>query len=163
MPPDPPENVTVRALTIFVVVTWHLYLDPDWEDDPQGPRTTFHLEYRPEDSQTWRQLPSHISPTQVRKRHQAMVLNASVRTVQNFSFKRKGRVCGIGSGSCCTINCSVQFFYLFLFFIMILLGNVVWPLLFIVYLSGKFKHLSIVNYSRKDYFQTKIWFWYLGF
>lgn len=82
VPPDPPENVTVRALTIFVVVTWHLHLDPEWEEDLQGPRTTFHLQYRPEDSQTWRQPPSHISPTQ----GQVDVCNLSPNTTYEFQI-----------------------------------------------------------------------------
>lgn len=107
MPPDPPENVTVRALTIFVVVTWHLHLDPEWEDDPQGPRTTFHLQYRPEDSQTWRQLPSHISPTQVRIYQLPFFLThletekiypfsvVQVMTIVTFSYQGQVDVCNL--------------------------------------------------------------------
>ncbi|KAK8391435.1 hypothetical protein O3P69_017194 [Scylla paramamosain] len=87
VPPDPPENVTVRALTICVVVTWHLRLDPQWEEDPSGPRTTLHLQYQPEDSPIWRKLPSHISPTQ----GQVDVCNLSPNTTYEFQLWTSNR------------------------------------------------------------------------
>ncbi|KAG0716141.1 Down syndrome cell adhesion molecule [Chionoecetes opilio] len=87
VPPDPPENVTVRALTIFVVVTWHLHLDPGWEQDPSGPRTTFHLQYRPEDSPAWRHPPAHISPTQ----GQVDVCNLTPNTTYEFQLWTSNR------------------------------------------------------------------------
>lgn len=87
VPPDPPENVTVRALTVIVVVTWHLHLDTKSEEDPSGPRTTVHLQYRPEDSLAWRQLPSHISPTQ----GQVDVCNLTPNTTYEFQLWASNR------------------------------------------------------------------------
>ncbi|XP_069950078.1 protein turtle homolog B isoform X2 [Cherax quadricarinatus] len=64
--PDPPENVTVSTSTVIAVVTWHLHLEEDWEESPEGPKTTLHLQYRPIHSAQWLHLPHHIAPSQGR-------------------------------------------------------------------------------------------------
>ncbi|XP_066974738.1 contactin-4-like [Macrobrachium rosenbergii] len=63
-PPDPPQNVTVHALTVIAIVKWHLHLDDDWEDSLEGPKTTLQLRYRRLPSSQWLHLPHHIAPNQ---------------------------------------------------------------------------------------------------
>ncbi|XP_071530005.1 contactin-4 isoform X2 [Panulirus ornatus] len=65
-PPDPPENVTISTSTVIAVVMWHLHLEEDWENSPEGPKTTLHLRYRPLHSEAWLHLPHHIPPSQSR-------------------------------------------------------------------------------------------------
>ncbi|XP_037786605.1 uncharacterized protein LOC119582441 [Penaeus monodon] len=60
--PQPPQNVSVHATQVIAIVKWHVHLDEDWENSPQGPKTTVHLHYRPVSSQHWLQVPHHLMP-----------------------------------------------------------------------------------------------------
>ncbi|XP_069183040.1 contactin-2 isoform X2 [Procambarus clarkii] len=63
-PPDPPENVVIKPSAVTAIVTWHLHLKEEWEGFLEGPKTTFHLRYRPLLNSQWLVLPHHIAPSQ---------------------------------------------------------------------------------------------------